>query len=73
MTQSRGIYRLNNLDVIQLNFILEKIGSRLDEIEGYRGTPTLRSGANLTGVLDTDSEMKYTDSNGTVLHSFGGT
>lgn len=62
------IYRISSVDIVQINWTLAKIADRLDIIEGLRGDlpPTFWAG------LSSEGEIKYTDSNGTVLHSFGG-
>ncbi len=67
MAQTKRIYRIQALTLQEVNRVLMEIGNRLDEIEGYRGSPTFRSAVEFT------AEAKYTDENGTVLHSFGGT
>jgi len=43
MAESRKIYRIQALDINQINWQLAQLANRLDELEGWRGTPTFRS------------------------------
>ena len=45
--ESRRTYQIGNLSQEELNFILQQISDRLDELEGYTGTPTLKSSINM--------------------------
>ncbi len=63
MAESKKLYRLSAVNLNELNLLLSQLGERLDSMEGYRGNPTFQAG----------STVKYVDSNGTVIHSFGGT
>lgn len=64
MTESR-VYRINNLSIEQINWVLSQLGDRLDLLEGLRGEPTMHNDLNI------ETKVKYTDSNGTILHSIG--
>lgn len=68
LEQRRG-YRITqavdgNLRTVELNRILAQIADRFDQLEGYRGTPTIKSDMDMTdhnineiadGVEDTDA------------------
>ena len=68
MTEIKTFLHIGNLSLTEINNMLSLISNRLDEIQGYRGNPKFYSDVTLD-----ESELKYTDPNGTVLHSFGGT
>ena len=64
-----GVSSLEDL-VTQLNSILGQIANRLDQIEGYRGTPTFKAviegvGANLIG-----GSLNVRDADGVLIHGF---
>jgi hypothetical protein len=62
---SRDAYRLsaNNLEELQqqLNFFLENIAGRLDQIEGFRGAAKIRAGLRVQDIDDDDA----------LIHQFG--
>ena len=47
-----------------LNFALQRIGDRLDKLEGIRGKPSL-----LTVGVDVEGDIEVKDSDGEVIHS----
>lgn len=47
MRESRSAYRISNLSADELNFILQLIADRFDELEGRRGTPMFKSNVNM--------------------------
>ena len=47
-----------------LNFALQRIGDRLDKLEGIRGKPAL-----LSVGLDVEGDIEVKDSDGEVTHS----
>ena len=47
--ENRRSYRLAGLSVGELNFILEQVADRLDQLEGYRGTPSFLSAPDMGG------------------------
>jgi hypothetical protein len=66
MTQ-KTVLHIGSLNLQQINLVLSQISDRLDQIEGYRGSPKFKSEATF------EAEFKYVDSSGTVIHSMGGT
>lgn len=54
MTEARRSYRINNLTTQELNFVLQLIADRLDELEGRRGTPTFKADVVMDGNRITD-------------------
>jgi hypothetical protein len=68
MPESKRIYRVNSNDVTELNRVLAQIGNRLDELEGFRGQPTIRDDMKIT-----DSKFTIEDPDGTTTQSMGGT
>ncbi len=67
MAESKKIYRISSLNLSEINLILSQLGDRLDQMEGYRGNPVLRSDTTLT-----QSDLLYEDDSGMVIHSIGG-
>jgi len=62
---THGILTIPDLNLTQINDALKRIQDALDTIEGVRGTWT-------RGRWTFESNrIKYTDTNGTVLHGFG--
>lgn len=55
MKEARRSYRINTLSLQELNFILQQLGDRFDELEGRRGTPAFKSNVDLDGNRITDS------------------
>jgi len=64
MRESRRLYSLTALDINQLNFILNMIADRIDELEGRRGTPTFKSDIDMEGNKITDLAVAVADSDG---------
>ena len=56
---------IDKLDVATLNDVFRRIQDRLDALDGLRGQVEVKD------VVNTDAGVKYTDSNGTILHGFG--
>jgi len=67
MSEVKTFYHISSLTLQEINLVLSQLGNRLDQIEGYRGEPIFRS-----DVTFEESEAKYIDSTGTIIHSFGG-
>jgi hypothetical protein len=66
MTQQKQIYRLNQLTITEVNRLLASIADRFDELEGYRGSPTIRSPMTMPTLL-----IYAADDDGTLLHGMG--
>ena len=49
MAEARRVYQLSDLSLPAINFLLSQLGDRLDQLEGYRGTPTFKSDLDLQG------------------------
>jgi hypothetical protein len=49
MLEARRIYRLNTIDLDELNRILASIGDRLDQMEGFRGQPRFMADVDFGG------------------------
>ena len=64
-----GITSLEDL-VTQLNSILGQIANRLDQIEGYRGTPTFKTVMEGIGMNLTGGSLNVKDSDGVLIHGF---
>lgn len=47
MTSIRRIYQLHTNDPTEINLLLSQLAERLDQIEGYRGTPTFQAAPDL--------------------------
>ena len=62
---THGILTIPDTSLTQLNDVLKRVQEALDTIEGVRGTWT-RGRWNFAS-----DGIKYTDTNGTVLHGFG--
>ncbi len=65
--ENRRTYQVGNMNREEMNFILQQISDRLDELEGYRGTPTFKANIDMdsnrittlgTGTADTDALRK---------------
>lgn len=54
MTQRR-IYRIVAPSVDEINFVLGQIADRLDQMEGFRGTPEFKSNVNFGGNEGTNA------------------
>lgn len=54
MTQRR-VYRLSSGTIDEMNFVLSQIADRLDQMEGYRGSPEFKADVNLGGNLAVNS------------------
>lgn len=54
MTQRR-VYRLSFGTIDEMNFVLSQIADRLDQMEGYRGTPEFKADVNLGGNVAVNS------------------
>ena len=67
MSESRRFYRIQNLNINEVNWVLGQLSDRLDEMQGVRGTPTFYDTSTWQ-----EAEIKYVDENGTTLHSLGG-
>ena len=63
MPESKRIYRIGALSISEINRVLAQIADRLDELEGFRGTPTIRD----------DFKVVAEDDEDTTLHSLRGT
>lgn len=63
MAESKRIYRIQTTTVSEINRVLAQIADRLDELEGFRGEPTIRDTFKVVAEDEED----------TVLHSFRGT
>jgi len=63
MPESKRIYRIHSIDLAEINRVLGQLADRLDELEGFRGEPTIR---DTLKVVAEDDET-------TVIHSFRGT
>jgi len=61
MPESKRIYRVSSLDLAEINRVLSQIADRLDELEGYRGQPTMRD------------RLAVVDDDGNIIQSLGGT
>lgn len=63
MTEARRSYRINNLTTQELNFVLQLLADRLDELEGRRGTPTFKGNVVMDGnrITDVGSPTDSTD------------
>ena len=73
MPESRRIYRVQGLNVNELNLVLSSISDRFDQIEGFRGNPEFFSTVTFNEDIEAqEAEIKYVDSTGTTLHSLGG-
>jgi hypothetical protein len=59
------IYRISDLTLNQINWVLSQLSDRLDQIEGFRGEPIFYDDVNIK------TKIFYKDSNGTTLHSIG--
>ena len=64
MATTKEIYRLNSLNVEEINRLLQRLQDRLDKIEGWRGTPEFQADISLNSnkvtevadaTADTDS------------------
>lgn len=64
MAQQKQIYRLNQLTITEANRVLAKLADRLDELEGYRGSPTIRSPMTMPTLLIYDED-------GVLIHGMG--
>jgi hypothetical protein len=62
MTEARQKYRINELDVNQLNRILRLIADRFDEIEGRRGDSIFK------GNINVEADLLVKDSDGNTIH-----
>ncbi len=51
MAESKKIYRLSALNLNELNLLFSQLGDRLDQIEGYRGSPNIQNQALTIGGL----------------------
>lgn len=49
MSEARRYYAINNLDINDINYIFNQLSDRLDQLEGYRGTPTFKSDVDFGG------------------------
>ena len=47
MTTIRRIYQLHTNEPSEINLLLSQLAERLDQIEGYRGTPTFQAAPDL--------------------------
>lgn len=63
MSDAKRIYRIHSLDLAEINRVLAQIADRLDELEGFRGTPTIRD----------DFKVVAEDDEDVTIHSFRGT
>lgn len=63
MPESKRIYRIHTMSLSEINQVLAQIADRLDELEGFRGEPTIRDTFRIVAEDDQD----------TTIHSFRGT
>lgn len=65
--ESRNTYQVSDFSLESLNFILQLISDRLDELEGRRGTPAFKSDIDMgsnkitvlgAGTVDSDATRK---------------
>jgi uncharacterized radical SAM superfamily Fe-S cluster-containing enzyme len=63
MAESKRIYRIASMDLGEINRVLAQIQDRLDELEGFRGEPTIRNDFKVVAEDDSD----------TIIHSLRGT
>jgi hypothetical protein len=56
MPEARRYWRINNMDINEINTVLNQIADRFDQLEGYRGTPTFLSAA-VGKSADSSSEI----------------
>lgn len=49
MSDARRIYSINSNSEEEINGILSQLAERLDQMEGYRGTPTLQADLDMNG------------------------
>jgi hypothetical protein len=54
MTQRR-IYRVSDASVDQINMVLSQMADRLDQMEGWRGTPLFKANMDMDGNIATNS------------------
>lgn len=54
MTQRR-VYRISSGTIDEMNFVFSQIADRLDQMEGYRGSPEFKADVNLGGNVAVNS------------------
>ena len=54
MTQRR-VYRISSGTIDEINFVFSQIADRLDQMEGYRGSPEFQSDVDLGGNVAVNS------------------
>lgn len=55
MNEARRIYHINSSDTNEINYILDQIAERLDQMEGYRGNPEFKADINFGGNKGTNA------------------
>lgn len=49
MRENRRTYRITAASVQEINFVLAQIADRMDQVEGFRGTPSFKAAPNMGG------------------------
>lgn len=57
MSEIRSLYRLGSLELGEVNRLLARLGDRLDQLEGYRGTADFLRAPTSRETADADTEV----------------
>ena len=63
--ERRDSFVISELTLDAINDVLTRIGDQLDELKGLRGKIEVKD------VVNTNAGIRYTDTDGTVIHGFG--